>query len=197
MRLRLSPVAIATAAAFSHRFFAVRSMARNCRALVAAAALFLAGKTEETPARAREVLAAVDALVPLRVFHCEREGSEGGGGEQAGRREGENGEEARERQPSGIHLPLTADEAAMLSAVDALMTAERALLYALGFRLDVEHPFRTALSLAKAHGDAATVGLVSSNSSLPLTSASATDGNTAAKNPPPASLPGPGAKVLA
>lgn len=218
MRLRLSPLAIASAAAFLHRFFAVKSMARNCRALVAAAALYLAGKVEETPARAREVLAAVDALVPLRR-HCSsssgnrRISVDGGGEGDDGGPEAKEGEEeasqTQQQTQTPLPTPLAADEGAMLSAVDALMTAERALLYALGFRLDVEHPFRTALSLAKEHGDSATVvgggGGGGPSAAAALTTAAATDGDdggataaaAAAKAPPPPSLPGPGAKVLA
>ena len=211
MRLRLSPIAIATAAAFLHRFFAVKSMARNCRALVAAAALYLAGKVEETPARAREVLAAVDALVPLMRCSTRRrrtgsvEGGGGGGGGDGGREAKEEEEEERGAEAPQTQqqtTPLAADEGAMLSAVDALMTAERALLYALGFRLDVEHPFRTALSLAKEHGDSATVagerGGGGSSAALAAAATDGDDGATAAgaKAPPPP-LPGPGAKVIA
>ena len=234
MRLRLSPIAIATAAAFAHRFFAVKSMVRNCRALVAAAALYSAGKVEETPARAREVLAAVDALVPLRRPKEEGAGGGGGGGEEgggAGREEeeeeeggrggGGGGEEQEEEaaEEAGRSSaaapqpppPLASDEGAMLSAVDALMTAERALLYALGFRLDVEHPFRTALSLAKEHGDSATAGSGAPSSATAATAAAAaavaaaaTNGDASAaaaaaaakaQTQPP--LPGPGAKKLA
>ena len=192
MRLRLSPVAIATAAAFAHRFFAVRSMARNCRALVAAAALYLAGKVEETPARAREVLTAVDALVPLLRPPAPSTRSPEGGGEGAA--------EAPPRPPRPP--PLAADEGTMLSAVDALMTAERALLYSLGFRLDVEHPFRTALSLAKEHGDSATVAGGASPSPSSSAAAAAAAGSTASARaahpaPPAPPLPGPGAKALA
>ena len=227
MRLRLSPLAIATAAAFLHRFFAVKSMARNCRALVAAAALYLAGKVEETPARAREVLAAVDSLVPLSYRIKRSEGGEGeeyGGWEEEEEEEEEGAEEVKEVVEGGekgakerlktpraqTWTPLAADEPAMLSAVDALMTAERALLYSLGFRLDVEHPYRTALSLVKEHGDAATVqgGGGPSSSSSSAAAATATDGDgapaaaapaAAARAPttPPLPLAGPGAKVLA
>ena len=201
MRLRLSPLAIATAAAFLHRFFAVKSMARNCRALVAAAALYLAGKVEETPARAREVLAAVDSLVPLSYRIKRSEGGEGeeyGGWEEEEEEEEEGAEEVKEVVEGGEKVakerlktpraqtwtPLAADEPAMLSAVDALMTAERALLYSLGFRLDVEHPYRTALSLVKEHGDAATA-------------AAAPAAAARAPTTPPLPLAGPGAKVLA
>lgn len=49
-------------------------------------------------------------------------------------------------------------EPAPAAAADAVLTAERALLYASGFRLGLEHPFRPLLPILAAHAPAAAAG---------------------------------------
>lgn len=54
--LKMPQLSVATASVLFHRYFAVRSMLRTDRFLLATAALFLAGKIEETPKALRDVI---------------------------------------------------------------------------------------------------------------------------------------------
>eukprot|EP00884_Botryococcus_braunii_P019213 jgi/Botrbrau1/5976/Bobra.104_1s0007.2 len=58
MQLRLPQGTISTAIMFCHRYYAVKSMVKNDRFIMATASLFLAGKADETPKALRDVMKA-------------------------------------------------------------------------------------------------------------------------------------------
>ncbi|XP_002992165.2 cyclin-T1-4 [Selaginella moellendorffii] len=62
MKLKMPQIAIATAIVFCHRFFLRQSHARNDRFMVATIGMFLAGKVEETPRPANDVVLVSYAL---------------------------------------------------------------------------------------------------------------------------------------
>ena len=126
--LGLSQPTTATALLFGFRYFAVRSFSKSDRFIVGTAALFLAAK-------ARDELRPLDAVVAA----CVRAR---GGGKDGG----------------AAPAPPLADPAHAAALRDAVLTAERALLYALGFELDLELPHEAllrALALLRASDDAA------------------------------------------
>ncbi|KAK9825169.1 hypothetical protein WJX81_001361 [Elliptochloris bilobata] len=114
-QLKLSMLCIATATVFCHRFYALRSLARNDRLAVSAACLLLGAKAEEAPKPLRDVVRAV-----LCVRYKKAQGE------------------------------LDAVLAELDAVCAAVARAERALLYVLGFELNVMHPFKPLQSVLEA-----------------------------------------------
>ena len=125
--LRLSPPTVITAFLFAARYFALRSYARNDRFVIGTAALFLATKVGDEP-RALEAV--------LRACLASRDAAGMGKGGKAGAKG--SAAAAASASETAAHL---ADPAYLASLRDAVLTAERALLYALGFELELELPY--------------------------------------------------------
>ena len=145
--LHLASPTVTAALLFAFRYFAVRSFSKSDRFVVATASVFLAAK-------ARDELRPLDAVLAacLRV----RAGA-GGGSKAAKGKKGGDGDEAGGMPPPSVDS-LLADPAYMASLRDAVLTAERAILYALGFELDVEPPQEAllrSLALLRQSDDAA------------------------------------------
>ena len=123
-----------TASHFCNRFFAVRSMARNNRFVVATACLFLAGKVEETPKALSEV---------VRTMHAYRFEAGVPGGLAVGA--------ACTVSPAvaAAGSPAAADPAYAAALCEAVRTGERAILYALRFEVRVRHPFETMVAIVR------------------------------------------------
>jgi len=125
--LRLSPPTVITAFLFAARYFALRSYARNDRFVIGTAALFLATKVGDEPraleAVVKACLAARDAAGIGRAGKAAAKGSAAAAASAA---------------ETAAHL---ADPAYLASLREAVLTAERALLYALGFELELELPY--------------------------------------------------------
>jgi hypothetical protein len=126
----------------------VRSFSKSDRFVVGTAALFLAAK-------ARDELRPLDAVLAacLRV-----RAAQGGGGKKGGGGGGDGDGGGGGGKKDVPVAALLADPAYMASLRDAVLTAERGLLYALGFELDLEPPHDAllrSLSLLQKSDDAA------------------------------------------
>ncbi|KAG2423315.1 hypothetical protein HXX76_015462 [Chlamydomonas incerta] len=112
VNLRVPQWGIAVGITLCHRFFAVKSMKRNDRFLIATACLFLAAKVEEAPRLLKNVIGEVE-----RVRHSK--------------------DPSKQRDLE--------DPAKMERYREEVLQAERAVLYTLGFDLDVQHPYTMLL----------------------------------------------------
>ncbi|KAG2447649.1 hypothetical protein HYH02_007567 [Chlamydomonas schloesseri] len=110
--MRVPQWGIAVGITLCHRFFAVKSMKRNDRFLIATACLFLAAKVEEAPRLLKNVISEVE-----RVRHSK--------------------DPVKQRELD--------DPAKMERYREEVLQAERAVLYTLGFDLDVQHPYTMLL----------------------------------------------------
>ncbi|GFR51507.1 hypothetical protein Agub_g13922, partial [Astrephomene gubernaculifera] len=106
--LKIPQWAIAVGTTLCHRFFAVKSMKKNDRFLIATACLFLAAKLEESPRQLRNVIIEVE-----RVRHAKNLA-------------------ALRALDDPVHLERVKEE---------VLQAERAVLYTLGFDLNIGHPY--------------------------------------------------------
>ena len=147
--LHLASPTVTAALLFAFRYFAVRSFSKSDRFVVATASAFLAAK-------ARDELRPLDAVLAA----CLRVRASAGGGAKAAKGKkvgGGDGDDAGGAPPPSVES-LLADPAYMASLRDAVLTAERAILYALGFELDVEPPQEAllrSLALLRQSDDAA------------------------------------------
>lgn len=115
-QLKMPPFVVPTAAILCHRFFAVRSMKRNDKFIIATACLFLSGKVDDCPRQLNEV---------IRVFFNLRY---------------KNNEQYRARLKDTKFLEEFREQ---------VLTAERAILYAVGFDFNVEQPHNFSIALLK------------------------------------------------
>mmetsp|Transcript_35507 Transcript_35507/g.104976 ORF Transcript_35507/g.104976 Transcript_35507/m.104976 type:complete len:368 (-) Transcript_35507:56-1159(-) len=118
--LKIPPWGLATAALLCHRFFSIKSMKRNDRFVIATASLHLAAKIQEAPKSIRDVVRECD-----RTRHA--------------------GNEQMQRLLSGEPAYADAELAYLNGAKEQILMAERALLYTLGFDLNIEYPHRFLL----------------------------------------------------
>ncbi|KAG2491108.1 hypothetical protein HYH03_010552 [Edaphochlamys debaryana] len=116
--LKIPQWGIAVGITLCHRFFAVKSMKRNDRFVVATACLFLAAKIEESPRQLRQVIVEVE-----RVRHS--------------------------KNPAALRA--LDDPAHMERVKEEVLQAERAVLYTLGFDLQIPHPYQPLIDWLKEH----------------------------------------------
>lgn len=112
--LKMPAFVVPTTAILCHRFFAVRSMKRNDKFIIATACLFLSGKVDDCPRPLNEV---------IRVFFNLRY---------------KNNEQYRARLKDPNFLEEFREQ---------VLTAERAVLYAVGFNFNVEQPHSYSIKL--------------------------------------------------
>jgi len=118
MVLKIPQWGIATAALLCHRFFSRKSMKKNDRFVIATACLHLAAKMVETPKPIREVVKECE-----RVRLCSSRNPE--------------------QHRKGIEL--LGNPAHLEEVKENVLMAERAVLYTLGFDLNIKHPYNTLL----------------------------------------------------
>lgn len=133
--LKLPRVAVATAMVFFHRFYAKHSFTQHDRFEVAAAAILLAAKTEESPKKLNVVIEE-SYKVKLR-------------GMQAGRISQASMSVVPTSTMTNMNGKFDPKSEEFVKLKERILLLERVILHTIGFELSVDHPYKFLVDMCK------------------------------------------------